>query len=468
MKTKIKTKKTIQNKLIVSFILVEVIILFLMWILEVALFGMIYRENKKSELTTSLNIAVKIYNLPSYEVGLAELSNNKDVSITIFKMTSDTTTDVVYSSARDAVAAQKRINQFLSTIGDGEELYFTDGYGAEVHFLTFAKKTLFQEGEVYFMATTSLVPVHGFVDVVTKLLIIMSLSSLITAIVVATILSKRISVPLSQISDRAQEISSGNLAVKFDSKGYEEVEQISRTLNYAIEEIKKSDEIRKDVVANVSHELKTPLTMIKSYTELIQDISGDNKEKREQHLQIISEQVDKLNMLVNDMIDLSKMQSNTIQYDKTEFDLSELVTKVIAYYTEKFKSQGYSFEFDCCKNAIILADKLRIEQVITNLINNAVNYSIDDKKIKIELFEQTIEGKKKYLFKVIDNGMGIKQEDQDKIFDRHFRSVAARKATTGSGIGLSIVKQILNYHQFKFGVESEVDKGSTFFVVFEW
>ena len=238
--------------------------------------------------------------------------------------------------------------------------------------------------------------------------------------------------------------------------------QLSSTLNYSISEIKKSEEIQKDVIQNVSHELRTPLTMIRSYTELLQDFSGDDPVKRKEHLQVISEQTDRLENLVKDMIDLSKLQAKTMVFNKTEFDLSESLKGLEDNYKTRYEKEGYKFNFRIAKNIKINADKQRIEQVILNLINNAINYSKDNKNIQVNLKKENNHA----ILEVIDHGMGISEKDLSQIFQRHFRSTNSQHTTAGSGVGLTIVKEILDYHGYKINVKSKENEGSTFTVEF--
>ena len=265
------------------------------------------------------------------------------------------------------------------------------------------------------------------------------------------------------MANKAKQLTESNKNVKFNSNDYAEVKQLSDTLNYALGELQKTDAIRKEVLANVSHELKTPLTMIKSYTELIKDISGDNPEKRKEHLDVIYREAERLDYLINDMMDYSKLESGLMSYEKSTFNLADVLKEFKAAYSQKF--EDFKISLSTPKSVLIHADKKRIEQVITNLLNNAINYSTTKKEINIRL-RKVPNSENQYKLEIVDHGMGISKENLDKIFDRHFRTTSAKRATIGSGIGLSIVKSILTYHNFEFGAKSEENKGSTFYIIF--
>ena len=461
MKTIQKKTNGINFKILISFLAIISIIFFLIWLLEIILFQPIYKKIQTNQVNNVNNEIVKNY--PNYEFDdYIKLSIKNNCNILIFKV-SGSSANILVNTTRnvDTIELNIIINELINNLGTKTTTTYqstSKGYDT----INVGEVGSFNEENIYFYTGAVLTPINGFIQVSTAILLIITLASLAIAIVVSIILSKKISKPIQNISNEAKKLSTGDLDITFNEKGYNEIEDLSNTLNYSIEEIKKSQKLQKEVIQNVSHELRTPLTLIESYAELINDFSGDNPKKRKQHTDIILEESKKLESLINDMLDLSKMQANTIEYNMEEFNLSKSIEKFETFYKNKYKD--FDFKFSYPKNCNIYADPKRIEQVMINLINNAINYSQkDDKKIIITL-KKTEENK--YKFSVQDFGIGISKEDQKQIFDRHFRSISAKRAVAGSGIGLTIVKEILNYHKFEYGVESEVDKGSTFYFVF--
>ena len=227
-------------------------------------------------------------------------------------------------------------------------------------------------------------------------------------------------------------------------------------------ELTKTIEMRKDLVANVSHDLKTPLTVIKSYGEMIRDISGPNEALRNKHLETIISETDKLTALVNDLLDLSKIESNLEEIKKEPFDLRDSVNEVLDRFKINKNYSDYSFETEFIGDTMILADKAKINRVIYNLINNAINYSPVNKNIKI-----LVKGDKyKTEFHCIDRGIGIKEEDIKGIWDRFYRVRDNHtRPEIGTGLGLYIVKTIMELHDFDYGVNSKLGEGSDFFFV---
>lgn len=270
--------------------------------------------------------------------------------------------------------------------------------------------------------------------------------------------------PISQISRAAKRMATGDYSVDFQAQySYAEMNALAETLNYAKEEISRADELQKEVLANVTHDLKTPLTMIKAYASMIQEISGDNPEKREKHTQVIIDETDRLTALVNDILKMSKIRSGMDTLKTEEFNLSEFIHTVLERFEFLTETQGYTIVRDIDDELYTRADKDKIEQVVYNLIGNAVNYTGDDKKITVSLHRKN----EKIRFSVTDTGKGIPPEECSTIWERYYSSAETHKRPIkGTGLGLSIVKTILVKHGFGFGVDSEVGKGSTFFVDF--
>ncbi|MFR9296998.1 MAG: histidine kinase dimerization/phospho-acceptor domain-containing protein, partial [Aedoeadaptatus pacaensis] len=173
-----------------------------------------------------------------------------------------------------------------------------------------------EAGEKYFLAvSTNVDPVDSTVEILKDQLIIVSTISLVLAFILSLYLSSRLARPLSDMAKTARALGQGNYDVQFKEQDYTEMNDLARTLNYATGELTDALEMRKDLIANVRHDFKTPLTVIKSYGEMIRDISGDNKALREKHVETILEETDYLTHFVNDLLDLSRVESGLGQLD---------------------------------------------------------------------------------------------------------------------------------------------------------
>lgn len=297
------------------------------------------------------------------------------------------------------------------------------------------------------------------------ILIIIALGAVMIAFFISYTLAQKLSSPLKEISRTAQKLAGGDYSVQFNSAQYAEIATLSDSLNYMKDEMKKSDDFQKELLANVSHDLKTPLTMIKAYASMIQEISGDDKEKREKHLQVIIDESDRLTGLVNDILDTSKISSGLQQLNIKVFNITELLYSVINKFSYLQETQGYSLMVDVDPNLYSSGDEEKIYQVVYNLISNAVNYTGEDKTVFISLkYEPETDLIK---FAVRDTGKGIPEEELTHIWDRYYRSKDSHtRPVKGTGLGLNIVKIILQSHKFKFGVDSAEGAGSTFYAYF--
>ena len=198
--------------------------------------------------------------------------------------------------------------------------------------------------------------------------------------------------------------------------------------------------------------------MVKAYAEMIRDLSGDNPKKRAEHIQVIIDESDRLAFLVNDILELSKLESSNAELSLSEFSISEKMEDVLSRYQILIERDGYYFQYYKDDDRICFADESKIEQVLYNLINNAVNYCGDDKAVII----RQINKKDSVRIEIIDHGKGISKELMPLVFDRYYRDKKVARDKVGTGIGLSIVKGILTTHKFPFGVSSEECKGSMF------
>ena len=262
------------------------------------------------------------------------------------------------------------------------------------------------------------------------------------------------------MNENAKKLGKGDYDITFEQCGYEELDELADTLNNATQSLEKTDEIRRELIANVSHDLKTPLTMIKAYSEMIRDLSGENKQKREEHLKVIIDETDRLTRLVNDMMDLSKIESGIVTISKEVFNFSELASSLIDRIKLSNMETKHNIDYNIPKDLYVYADKTKIEQVLYNLIVNAIKHSGEGvRNIKVNVTTT----QKRVKVEVIDDGVGISEENLKHIWDRYYRaSESFTRNVQGSGLGLSIVKNILIKHSSDFGVLSEVGKGSNF------
>ena len=313
----------------------------------------------------------------------------------------------------------------------------------------------------YLLLNTPLVPVSATVNILKKQLIIITIILILIAFMISVVVSARLASPIVQVTKEAEQLAHGRYDIKFPGGGYYEADKLADTLTYASHEINRVDEMQRDLIANASHDLRTPLTMLKAYAEMIRDLSGDNPVKRGQHLQVIIEETDRLTALVNDILDLSRYENGKMTLNVTEFDLEKRLQEITDRYRGLSEVSGFNFSLETDGEANVCCDAGKIEQVICNLINNAMNYSGDSRDIFIKQ-EHTPEGIR---VSVRDTGKGMDQETLSRIFDKYYRSENYQRQVRGTGLGLSIVKAILRLHDYEFGVDSKLGEGSNFWFV---
>ena len=310
--------------------------------------------------------------------------------------------------------------------------------------------------EEVIMVNSVLTPVDATVSTLKVQLRFISAIMLVIAFVLAATLSRSLSRSIIRINDGAKRLADGDYSVKFNSRDYMEVAELSDTLNYTATELGKTDSFQKELIANVSHDLRTPLTMIKGYAEVMRDIPGENTPE---NVQVIIDETERLTGLVNDMLDISKLKAGTITIQPEEYNITESIRHVLERYNKLREVEGYTIDFQYDDEVIVYADEQKMYQVLYNLVNNAINYTGPDKKVTViqKVIDDTLR------IEVKDTGDGVRQEDIPYVWDRYYKDKTAHKrAISGTGLGLSIVKNVLELHGAKYGVSSKPGQGATF------
>lgn len=463
-KKRIKKRRSVGLVLWFSFFAFAVLVIFVCECSQMALLRQISKEQTYHNLENAkTDIVQKLQGLPpssisgyliraaeTYDVNVRLISESGALLFPIIGTDADTNTD--YSEELKGIREHNDCIYALDSSTFAYACEFVDLNGDTVYYL--------------YITDTVYVGTSAFWSIMIFQTVYVALIMIIVLTVISGALSMYISRPITDLTEKAQKMSYGNLSVDFKAEsgfGYSEIVELSEALNYAESELSKADQMQKELIANVSHDFKTPLTMIKAYASMIQEISGDNPEKRAKHTQVIIDEADRLASLVNDMLDLSKIRAGIDAVKPALFNLSDCLRTVVDRFDYLCETAGYRFVMDIADDLYVEADKNKIAQVLYNLIGNAVNYTGEDKTVTIRLYgENGLQH-----FSVTDTGKGIAPEEINAIWERYYRSAETHKRPVkGTGLGLSIVKTILTKHGFDFGVRSEVDKGSTFYVDF--
>ncbi len=310
--------------------------------------------------------------------------------------------------------------------------------------------------EIIFLLNCMLTPVGATVYTLKIELIFISILMLILSVLLAFLISRQISKSMIRVSDSAKELARGRYDVVFEGRDYKEIAALSDTLNYMAKELGKTEKFRRELIANVSHDLRTPLTMITAYAEAMRDLPGENTPE---NIQVVIEEAMRLTNLVNDMLDLSKLQAGVLQLNSERYNLTEGICGVRNRYNKLVEQDGYQIRFLYDKEAWIQADVFKMEQVIYNLINNAIHYTGADKTVTVR--QSFCEDKVR--IEIADSGEGIEEGELPYIWERYYKADKSHKrAIQGTGLGLAIVRHILELHESSYGVESKKGEGSTF------
>ena len=311
----------------------------------------------------------------------------------------------------------------------------------------------------YLVINTTLEPVESYINFIMNQYLYVAVFVIIVALILAFFLAKRISSPIVNMKNEANKLAEGNYDVKFKSNSFSEINDLASTLDDATEKLSQVNDLRKDLVANVSHDIKTPLTIIQTYAEMIQDISGDDPEKRKEHLDVIIKETEYLNKLVTDMSELSKLQSGNIEIKRDNFDLKECTEKVILLLKQLIDDKKIDLETNL-DDCIVYADEIKMSQVIYNFVSNAIKHSDDEGRIIVNIKDN----EDSVLLEVIDNGEGISEESLPYIWDRYYKvDKNFNRNVNSTGLGLAIAKAILESHKAKYGVDSKLNEGSRFY-----
>jgi signal transduction histidine kinase len=313
-----------------------------------------------------------------------------------------------------------------------------------------------QGGQLAVIIRAVISPVNATVTTLRYQLYYISCIILFLSVILAFIIAKRVSKPIEEITQSAIGLANGNYDTRFTGKGFYEIVALSDTLNTAAMELSRVESLRRELLANVSHDLRTPLALIYSYAEMMRDFPG---EITPEQVHTIMDETRRLTTLVNDILDISKMENEMGKLNITRFNLTQSISETVKITGELLKKEGFEITFSHNGDVYVNADKAKIDRAFYNLLINAINYSGESRNI---LVEQTVTGNRARI-SVIDYGGGIAKADLPFIWDRYFKSGEAHKrAVTGSGLGLSIVKKIIDTHGGTYGAASEAGKGSTF------
>ncbi|MBQ0079435.1 MAG: HAMP domain-containing histidine kinase [Eubacterium sp.] len=448
------------------FVLFTLVLVIIIWSLQVLFLNNFYESMKIRQTNTAIEALTTAHaekRSPQFMERVEDLANDNDLYVYLINNDGKTMAFQPYDEVSGAGHYYDQIetlDKYLAKSDKKSVMLRIKGIDNTKEVLSYASY-LQRQGRISYSVYlfSPLWPVNSTMRILTFQMIYVTLIALLFAGLLSLYLSRRITRPIRLIARSAERLGAGEYGIVFKGGHYTEINNLADTLTQTSIELEKSAASQKDLVANVSHDLKTPLTMIKSYAEMIRDLSGDNPVKREQHLQVIIDETDRLNSLVNDLLTVSKMQSNKIELDIHEFNLTKAAQSIVNTFAIR-EEDGYHVNFSCPSEFYVSGDEDRIKQVISNLIGNAIKFCGEDRTVNVSLKRR---GFNKVFFSVEDNGVGIAEDELEHVWERYYKASSNMVRTTeGSGLGLSICKEILVLHKAEYGVDSTLGKGTMF------
>lgn len=480
-------KRSVRSKLFMAFLLFSAIMLVILWIFQVQFLDQFYRMIKSHSVK---NAAVNIQQVISdedYKEEIEAIARGNDLCVSILN---EDLTEIYTSNRRDPRCMIDRLKQ--SEISSIYEEALENGGNAERFITTdeirnrridepipdsadfmpdeaLIKKEKGLQNMTYasvikneadkalvILVNAQISPVDATVETIRSQLIIITAILILLGMLLAYTMSKKIAKPMIVLNQKAKQLAKGDYEISFNGNEYQEIKELNDTLSYAAQELSKVQQLQRELIANMSHDLRTPLTMISGYGEMMRDIPGENTAE---NVQIIIDEANRLNYLVNDILDLSKLQAGVQTLQLSDCPITEIIQQVVERYSKMLDEASCQIAFTYDNPCYVKADEIKITQVIYNLINNAVTYCGEDHQVIVKqmIKEHTVR------IEIIDHGEGIPEDQLPYVWERYYKLKQHHKRSkTGSGIGLSIVKNILELHQAAYGVESVVGKGTCF------
>ena len=398
-----------------------------------------------------------------------DYSNKHNITIALVD---SMTNKAIYSSQREGDMFLDRIQEgFIGNknIKKKDILYKSDNYTIILH--NTQQNSSFIEGFGYCSDNQTIVimstPVAGLkesVDISNKFLIYVAVIGFIITVIITFLITKMITSPILQLAEISNKMGKLDFTARYMGKRSDEIQTLGQNMNYMSDRLKKAisklqeanevlkedikrkeaiDEMRKDFIANVSHELKTPIALIQGYAEGLNEGLCEDEESRKYYTEVIMDESEKMNKMVKQLLTLSSLESGNSILHKENFNMTSLTDGVLSSISILIGEKNVTVDFDTSRDVFLYADEFKIEEVVTNYISNAIHHVNDNGTIKIDVSED----ESNVYFSVYNTGNQIPEKDLANVWEKFFKvDKAHSRSYGGSGIGLSIVKAIVEAH----------------------
>lgn len=456
-------KESINQRIIVTFISVTSIVLIFLGSIMTILFNKNYHSTKLSNLEKQMGIiGNSINNYLNQQDGsysqlkeiikMACISTNTEAIITdrlgyVYLVNGEDYQNLMYSKIK------LNTESLSSNIEFKKEVFKVDNASIKGYV-----KAIYEDGEIdgYMIMVMQNESERNFNMFIIWITVIIEI--IISAIVIKIVTKQIIIRPIDDINNVAKRLAKGEVEKRVVVNCNNEIGELAESFNMMAECLEKSDTKRREFISNVSHELRSPITSIKGFIGGILD-GVIPRDRENYYLKIVYDEIDRLARLVNDLLDMSAMESGKFNLAITEFDINQVISLCILNLEHKIQEKGLNVKATFYNNrAYVLGDRDRIIQVVTNIIENSIKYSNDDGEIKIDVYSK---GEKIYV-DIFNSGECIEEKELNKIWDRFYKSDKSRTNKLSTGLGLPIVRSILSQHNEDIWVKNIEGKGVSF------
>ena len=456
-------KESINQRIIVTFISVTSIVLIFLGSIITILFNKNYHSTKLSNLEKQMGIIENSINNylnqqdGSYSqlkeiIKMACISTNTEAIITdrlgyVYLVNGEDYQNLMYSKIK------LNTESLSSNIEFKKEVFKVDNASIKGYV-----KAIYEDGEIdgYMIMVMQNESERNFNMFIIWITVIIEI--IISAIVIKIVTKQIIIRPIDDINNVAKRLAKGEVEKRVVVNCNNEIGELAESFNMMAESLEKSDTKRREFISNVSHELRSPITSIKGFIGGILD-GVIPRDRENYYLKIVYDEIDRLARLVNDLLDMSAMESGKFNLAITEFDINQVISLCILNLEHKIQEKGLNVKATFHNNrAYVLGDRDRIIQVVTNIIENSIKYSNDDGEIKIDVYSK---GEKIYV-DIFNSGECIEEKELNKIWDRFYKSDKSRTNKLSTGLGLPIVRSILSQHNEDIWVKNIEGKGVSF------
>ncbi|WP_374720996.1 sensor histidine kinase [Peribacillus tepidiphilus] len=286
---------------------------------------------------------------------------------------------------------------------------------------------------------------------------------IVVSIFLGTLWINRLIRPLKEMEAAAHSVSQGDFSQRVEVTTVDEIGQLAKAFNEMAAAIQKEDESKREFLADISHELRTPLSYVKGYVQAILDGIVKDEHEQRKYLGLIARETKRLQDLVQDLLDLTKLESNSFEMEEAPVAFAQLIEDILVKYKLRFQEKDITLAFNLDPDPIIMGDERRLEQILQNILENAYRYTPNGGKITVELTSQDDH----CIVTITDNGIGISEEHIQKITERFYRVNKARsRVDGGTGLGLSIVEKLMKMHNGKMKITSKIGEGTQVQLIF--